>query len=78
MHSRITEAIRDALSKNDEERMKITIYPKMTGGFWSMKIVLKPKYKHLTSHVSAVAMQIGRFYGEGLNIQIEGRTIKVN
>lgn len=78
MHRQITEAIKEALTKTQDQRMSIIIYPKVTDGFWKMKIVLKPKFKHMTKHIELIALHIGRFYGEGLWINVKGRTIIVS
>jgi len=69
MHKRIVKAIDDALTKHDkEDLLDIFVASKETGGFWSMIIVMNPEYIHMIPHIESVGMSIGRFYGEGLNV----------
>ena len=81
MHRIITESIKIVLlnhrcSGNIYQR--ITIIPKenCNNGFWKMEIVMKPKYKHMVSHVEKLGIVIGNYYGEGLFSQMKGRTVK--
>lgn len=78
MHRRITKAIKLALTQecnDDSERFKITIYRKIIGDFWEIKIVLKPRFKHLTKHIEQIAYNIGGYYGERVSVNVKARTI---
>ena len=69
MHKRIVEAIEDALTKHDKpDLFDIFVASKETAGFWSMIIVMNPAYVHMIPHIEAVGLNIGRFYGEGLDV----------
>jgi len=77
MHRRIVEAIKDALTKREDiEVVKIFIDDKDSGGFWSMLIVVDPRYEHLISHIEDIGKRIGAYYGEGLFCGIWNNTIE--
>ena len=81
MHKRIVKAIEFAITQESIHRevkdmFKIIIDEKKTGGFWKMKINLKPKYTHLISHIESIGVSIGRFYGEHLFVEKTNSSIK--
>ena len=77
MHRRITEAIKDALTKDGRnDLLNIFIDDKETGGFWRMIIIVKPSYKHLIPHIKSIGKSIGNYYGEGLCVYVWQNTIE--
>ena len=69
MHKDTVRAIEFVLKQRDNNLFRIFIQSKQEDGFWGMCIFVKEEYKHLIPHIESVGIQIGRFYGEGLQVK---------
>ena len=77
MHKKIVQAIREAITQDDRNTMfRVFVNEKDTDGFWEMIIVVNPKYKHLIPHIQVIGHSIGKYYGEGLHINVWNNTIE--
>lgn len=74
MHKKICYAIQYVVKNtpyNSRNIFNIRIHKKQTSGFWSMTVGFGAENRRFCEHLISISRDIGRFYGEELNITTE-------
>lgn len=77
MHKNIAKIIDQIVKESPYNNIKCEVIPNNTGGFWRLILTLENRHHAHAEALVRALHHIGTIYGESLDIQDEGKIVRI-